>query len=71
VPLELLANVKKVFDKRMEEATDTTTSSCVNYEFYFFISIVAYICILNACACASYLWVTLTLVYKMNKVDIF
>ena len=52
VPLELHSNVKKVLEKHLEEATNTinitTTSSCVSYyEFYYFISIVAYICMLH------------------------
>jgi len=48
VPLELLANVKKVLEKRMAKllTQSTTTSSCVSYEFYYFILIVAHICIL-------------------------
>ena len=48
VPLELLANVKKVLEKRMAKllTQSTTTSSCVSYGFYYFILIVARICIL-------------------------
>ncbi|CAD6334707.1 unnamed protein product [Miscanthus lutarioriparius] len=29
VPLEILANVKKVFEKRMEEATDTIDNNLI------------------------------------------
>jgi hypothetical protein len=29
VPLELLANIKKVFEKRMEEATDTINNNLI------------------------------------------
>ena len=43
VPLELLANVKKVLEKRMAKllTQSTTTSSCVSYEFYYFILTIA------------------------------
>ena len=43
VPLELLANIKKVLEKRMAKlpTQSTTTSSCVSNVFYYFILIVA------------------------------
>jgi hypothetical protein len=52
VPLELLANIKKLLERRTWRklpTQSTTTSSCVSYVFYYFNLIFAYIWILHAC----------------------